>query len=113
MGTFENDREPTQSQESWNMASCLQSFKAHNPSIVYDKPPDGGYGWVIVGGHFINIGIGYGFTKSIGIFFPYIKESLDVNNTTTSLIFSIMMFFQYCGSLIGRDSNRLQDDPKM
>ena len=43
--------------------------------------------------------------KSIGIFFPYIKESLDVNNTTTSLIFSIMMFFQYCGSLIGRDSN--------
>jgi len=83
------------------MASCIQSFKAHNPSIVYEKPPDGGYGWFIVGGHFINIGIGYGFTKSIGIFFPYIKESLDVNNTTTSLIFSIMMFFQYCGSLIG------------
>ena len=26
-----------------------KSFKAHNPSIVYDKPPDGGYGWFIVG----------------------------------------------------------------
>lgn len=81
--------------------SCTQSFKTHTGNIVYDKPPDGGYGWFIVGGHFINIGIGYGFTKSIGIFFPYIKESLNVDNTTTSLIFSIMMFFQYCGSLVG------------
>ena len=55
------------------------------------------------GGHFVNIGIGYAFTKSFGVFFPYIREEFEVDNTTTSLIFSIMMFTQYCGSLIGTD----------
>ncbi|CBY35472.1 unnamed protein product, partial [Oikopleura dioica] len=65
---------------------------------LYDGPPDGGYGWWIAAGHFINIGIGYGFTKSFGIFFPYIKEEYSVDNTTTSLVFSIMMFTQYSAS---------------
>jgi len=83
------------------MSGCLQSFRTHTAEKVYDAPPEGGYGWWIVGGHFINIGIGYGFTKSIGIFFPYIREEFNVNSTVTSLIFSIMMFTQYSGSLIG------------
>jgi len=79
----------------------LKSFETHSADVVYDKQPDGGYGWFIVGGHFVNIGIGYGFTKSFGIFFPYIQETYNVDNATTSLIFSLMMFFQYSGSLIG------------
>ena len=39
--------------------------------------------------------------ESFGVFFPYIREAFNVNNKTTSLIFSIMMFFQYSGSLLG------------
>merc|ERR1711993_210286 len=81
--------------------SCLSSFGEHTAQKVYPSPPDGGYGWFIVAGHFINIGIGYGFTKSFGVFFPYIKDEFDVDNTTTSAIFSIMMFFQYSGSILG------------
>lgn len=81
--------------------SCLESFGTHSAEKVYPAPPDGGYGWFIVAGHFINIGIGYGFTKSFGVFFPYIKDEFGVDNTTTSAIFSIMMFFQYSGSLLG------------
>lgn len=81
--------------------SCLSSFGTHTADKLYDTPPDGGYGWFIVGGHFVNIGIGYAFTKSFGVFFPYIRDEFDVDNTTTSLIFSIMMFTQYCGSLVG------------
>ncbi|CBY10842.1 unnamed protein product [Oikopleura dioica] len=79
----------------------MEAFRSHNGEKLYDGPPDGGYGWWIAAGHFINIGIGYGFTKSFGIFFPYIKEEYSVDNTTTSLVFSIMMFTQYSGSLIG------------
>ncbi|CBY13918.1 unnamed protein product, partial [Oikopleura dioica] len=73
----------------------MEAFRSHNGEKLYDGPPDGGYGWWIAAGHFINIGIGYGFTKSFGIFFPYIKEEYSVDNTTTSLVFSIMMFTQY------------------
>ncbi|CAG5077810.1 Oidioi.mRNA.OKI2018_I69.PAR.g8817.t1.cds [Oikopleura dioica] len=79
----------------------MEAFRSHTGEKLYDGPPDGGYGWWIAAGHFINIGIGYGFTKSFGIFFPYIKEEYSVDNTTTSLVFSIMMFTQYSGSLIG------------
>ena len=49
----------------------------------------------------LNTGIGYGFTKSFGVFMPYIREQFNVDNTTTSLIWAMMMFFQYSGSLIG------------
>jgi len=73
---------------------------------LYDVPPDGEYGWFIVGGHFINIGIGYAFTKSFGVFFPYIRQTFNETNTTTSLIFSVMMFTQYCGALVGKVSTR-------
>lgn len=82
------------------MCDCT-SFSTHTAEKLYQTAPDGGYGWFIVAGHFMNIGIGYAFTKSFGVFFPYIQEEFGVTNSETSLIFSIMMFTQYSGSLIG------------
>ena len=79
----------------------IESFATHHSEKLYDKPPDGGFGWFIVAGHFINIGIGYGFTKSFGLFMPYIRDQFNVDNKTTSMIWAMMMFFQYSGSLIG------------
>uniref|UniRef100_A0A8C6REA2 Monocarboxylate transporter 2 n=2 Tax=Nannospalax galili TaxID=1026970 RepID=A0A8C6REA2_NANGA len=42
-------------------------------------PPDGGWGWVVVGASFISIGFSYAFPKAITVFF---KDIQQIFNTT-------------------------------
>lgn len=46
-------------------------------------PPDGGWGWVVVGAAFISIGFSYAFPKAVTVFF---KEIQLIFNTTYSEI---------------------------
>lgn len=61
------------------------------------KPPDGGWGWMVVLGAHISIGFAYSTPKALSIFFTAIKEDLGANSSEIAWISSIMLAVMYAG----------------
>ncbi|XP_004692659.1 PREDICTED: monocarboxylate transporter 2 [Condylura cristata] len=60
-------------------------------------PPDGGWGWVVVGASFISIGFSYAFPKAITVFFKEIQQIFNTSYSEIAWISSIMLAVMYAG----------------
>ncbi|XP_013014854.1 monocarboxylate transporter 2 [Cavia porcellus] len=63
-------------------------------------PPDGGWGWVVVGAAFISIGFSYAFPKAVTVFFKDIQEIFSTSYSEIAWISSIMLAVMYAGGPI-------------
>ncbi|XP_008318568.2 monocarboxylate transporter 2-like [Cynoglossus semilaevis] len=61
------------------------------------KPPDGGWGWMVVLGAHISIGFAYSTPKVLSIFFKAIQEDLKASSSKIAWISSIMLAAMYAG----------------
>uniref|UniRef100_A0A672GWJ6 Major facilitator superfamily (MFS) profile domain-containing protein n=1 Tax=Salarias fasciatus TaxID=181472 RepID=A0A672GWJ6_SALFA len=61
------------------------------------KPPDGGWGWMVVLGAHISIGFAYSTPKALSIFFKAIQEDLGASYSEIAWISSIMLAVMYAG----------------
>ncbi|KAG7493128.1 hypothetical protein JOB18_001639 [Solea senegalensis] len=61
------------------------------------KPPDGGWGWMVVIGAHISIGFAYSTPKVLSIFFKAIQEDLGASYSEIAWISSIMLAAMYAG----------------
>lgn len=62
-----------------------------------NPPPDGGWGWVVVGASFICIGFSYAFPKAITVFFKEIQHIFSTTYSEIAWISSIMLAVMYAG----------------
>ncbi|XP_029989340.1 monocarboxylate transporter 2-like [Sphaeramia orbicularis] len=62
-----------------------------------NKPPDGGWGWMVVFGAHISIGFAYSTPKALSIFFKEIQKDLLVSYSDIAWISSIMLAAMYAG----------------
>ena len=53
-------------------------------------PPDGGWGWVVVFAAFFIDALAFSAVKGIGLFYNDIMYDLQLNNSETSLIISLL-----------------------
>lgn len=60
-------------------------------------PPDGGWGWVVVGAAFISIGFSYAFPKAVTVFFKEIQQIFHTTYSEIAWISSIMLAVMYAG----------------
>ncbi|XP_011282380.2 monocarboxylate transporter 2 [Felis catus] len=63
-------------------------------------PPDGGWGWVVVGASFISIGFSYAFPKAVTVFFKEIQQIFNTTYSEIAWISSIMLAVMYAGGPI-------------
>ncbi|XP_026355914.1 monocarboxylate transporter 2 [Ursus maritimus] len=63
-------------------------------------PPDGGWGWVVVGASFISIGFSYAFPKAVTVFFKEIQQIFNTSYSEIAWISSIMLAVMYAGGPI-------------
>ncbi|KAL2776126.1 monocarboxylate transporter 2 [Daubentonia madagascariensis] len=63
-------------------------------------PPDGGWGWVVVGAAFISIGFSYAFPKAVTVFYKEIQEIFHATHSEIAWISSIMLAVMYAGGPI-------------
>ncbi|XP_030635931.1 monocarboxylate transporter 2 [Chanos chanos] len=63
-------------------------------------PPDGGWGWAVVGGAFISIGFSYAFPKATTVFFKDIQRIFDASYSQVAWISSIMLAVMYAAGPI-------------
>ncbi|XP_077386661.1 monocarboxylate transporter 2-like [Festucalex cinctus] len=61
------------------------------------KPPDGGWGWMVVIGAHISIGFAYATPKALSIFFKDIQSDLQASSSEIAWISSIMLAAMYAG----------------
>ncbi|XP_078573980.1 monocarboxylate transporter 13-like [Branchiostoma floridae x Branchiostoma japonicum] len=76
-----------------------------------EKPPDGGWGWVIVAGTFLLHVVVVGSTKSFGVFYAEFREVFQESAGITSFISSIpgsavLLFSLFAGALCNLSSCR-------
>uniref|UniRef100_A0A2K6GVR1 Uncharacterized protein n=1 Tax=Propithecus coquereli TaxID=379532 RepID=A0A2K6GVR1_PROCO len=60
-------------------------------------PPDGGWGWAVVGAAFISIGFSYAFPKAVTVFYKEIQEIFNATHSEIAWISSIMLAVMYAG----------------
>ncbi|XP_061438790.1 monocarboxylate transporter 3 [Rhineura floridana] len=59
------------------------------------KPPDGGWGWIVLLGCFIITGFSYAFPKAVSIYFKELMQHFRVGYSDTAWISSIMLAMLY------------------
>ncbi|KYO36337.1 monocarboxylate transporter 3 [Alligator mississippiensis] len=59
------------------------------------KPPDGGWGWVVLLGCFVITGFSYAFPKAVSIYFKELMQDFHVGYSDTAWISSIMLAMLY------------------
>ncbi|XP_044297127.1 monocarboxylate transporter 3 [Varanus komodoensis] len=59
------------------------------------KPPDGGWGWIVLLGCFIITGFSYAFPKAVSIYFKELMHDFHVGYSDTAWISSIMLAMLY------------------
>ncbi|XP_077582716.1 monocarboxylate transporter 2-like [Stigmatopora nigra] len=69
---------------------------APTTEVVF-KPPDGGWGWMVVIGAHISIGFAYATPKALSIFFKEIQSDLQASYSDIAWISSIMLAAMYAG----------------
>ncbi|XP_062331653.1 monocarboxylate transporter 7-like isoform X2 [Osmerus eperlanus] len=75
----------------YNYAVVLGARYLMRP-LVYQKAPDGGWGWVVAGAFFLVEVFTYGVIKSFGIFLQDLMEEFEESNSRVSWIISICVF---------------------
>ncbi|XP_030630964.1 monocarboxylate transporter 3 [Chanos chanos] len=70
----------------------MGSSTAETESI---KPPDGGWGWVVLSGCFVITGFSYAFPKAISVYFKELMHDFDCGYSDTAWISSIMLAMLY------------------
>jgi len=69
--------------------------------MVYDKPPDGGWGWMVVLNGFLSYMVVWSTPRCFAILFSYWMNEFECNKSETSWIISLMTGFACIGSLPG------------
>ncbi|XP_077791098.1 monocarboxylate transporter 3 [Podarcis muralis] len=59
------------------------------------KPPDGGWGWIVLFGCFVITGFSYAFPKAVSIYFKQLMHDFHVGYSDTAWISSIMLAMLY------------------
>uniref|UniRef100_A0A8C2QN64 Solute carrier family 16 (monocarboxylic acid transporters), member 8 n=1 Tax=Cricetulus griseus TaxID=10029 RepID=A0A8C2QN64_CRIGR len=59
------------------------------------NPPDGGWGWVVLGACFVITGFAYGFPKAVSVFFGELKHDFGAGYSDTAWVSSIMLAMLY------------------
>ncbi|XP_019370769.1 PREDICTED: monocarboxylate transporter 3 [Gavialis gangeticus] len=59
------------------------------------KPPDGGWGWVVLLGCFVITGFSYAFPKAVSVYFKELMRDFHVGYSDTAWISSIMLAMLY------------------
>lgn len=86
-----------------NMTKKLKkNEKAPKPGVSYViVPPDGGWGWVVVGASFICNFVAEGTMYSYGLFLPSIAKGLNTPVSNVALANSLMTgFYFFFGKLL-------------
>uniref|UniRef100_A0A8C5FZA2 Major facilitator superfamily (MFS) profile domain-containing protein n=1 Tax=Gouania willdenowi TaxID=441366 RepID=A0A8C5FZA2_GOUWI len=65
--------------------------------VQNSKPPDGGWGWMVVVGAHISIGFAYSTPKALSIFFKDIQADLGASSSEIAWLSSIMLAVMYAG----------------
>ncbi|XP_054844952.1 monocarboxylate transporter 3 [Eublepharis macularius] len=66
---------------------------SHLPEKV--KPPDGGWGWIVLLGCFVITGFSYAFPKAVSVYFKELMYDFHVGYSDTAWISSIMLAMLY------------------
>lgn len=74
------------------MAMCRLKVPRFLGPNVYQKAPDGGWGWVVAVAFFMVEVFTYGTIKSFGIFLQDLMEEFQETNSRVSWIVSICVF---------------------
>ncbi|TFK07260.1 Monocarboxylate transporter 3 [Platysternon megacephalum] len=59
------------------------------------KPPDGGWGWIVLLGCFVITGFSYAFPKAVSVYFKELMHDFHVGYSDTAWISSIMLAMLY------------------
>uniref|UniRef100_A0A8C5R6D3 Major facilitator superfamily (MFS) profile domain-containing protein n=1 Tax=Leptobrachium leishanense TaxID=445787 RepID=A0A8C5R6D3_9ANUR len=63
-------------------------------------PPDGGWGWFVVLGAFMSMGLSYAFAKAITVFFKEIQDFFGASYSEIAWISSLLLAVMYAGGPI-------------
>lgn len=64
----------------------------------YERPPDGGWGWVVTFTAFLAYAISWGIPRGFSVLFQDFQSTFESSNSQTSWITSITGGFVLCGS---------------
>ena len=59
------------------------------------SPPDGGWGWAVLGTCFVITGFAYGFPKAVSVFFRALMRDFGAGYSDTAWVSSIMLAMLY------------------
>lgn len=59
------------------------------------RPPDGGWGWVVLIGCFVITGFSYAFPKAVSVYFKELMKDFGCGYSDTAWISSIMLAMLY------------------
>lgn len=87
-----SSRSPLGSSPGWPMGKG-HAEDGHLPERA--KPPDGGWGWIVLFGCFVITGFSYAFPKAVSIYFKELMHDFHVGYSDTAWISSIMLAMLY------------------
>nr|CAB3266119.1 monocarboxylate transporter 2 [Phallusia mammillata] len=75
-----------------------------------ERPPNGGWAWLVVFAAFNNMGIGFGIPKSLGVYFNDMKEDFKASNTAISWLLTFTMSMITFSGLFAQVLRKWLDD---